>query len=113
MVQWVKNLTVPARSLQRWVPSLAQRDGLKDLVLQHLQHTWVTAAANIQSLAQELPYTMGAAVDIYIYIYAGYNFANLQLNEWPQHDVCLLSEFHFDVSIFLSIENYIKLNSKS
>ena len=44
-----------------WVPPLSQHSGIKDLALLQL---WcrLLAVAEIQSLAQELPYVAGAAI---------------------------------------------------
>ena len=52
VVQWVKNLTAEAQ-----VGSPAWCSGLKDLALLQLQQ--VSASAQIQSLAWELPYAKG------------------------------------------------------
>lgn len=69
MVQWVKNLAAAAWvSEEAWVLSLPQHSRLKELVLPQPWYTQVTAMAQIQSLAQRLPYAAGVATKKYIRI---------------------------------------------
>ena len=61
MVQWVKNLTaVTLVAAEAQVQSLAGCSGLKDPIA--AAATQVTYVAQIQFLAQELPYAAGAAI---------------------------------------------------
>ena len=61
MAQWVENPTAAAQvTVEGWVLFLAQRSGLKDLVLPQ-----VKTVAQIQSLAWERPYAVGVAIKNY------------------------------------------------
>ena len=62
VAQWVKNLTAVARvDVEEQVQSPAWGSGLKNLALPQRQSE-ITAAARIQSLAQELPCAAGVAI---------------------------------------------------
>ena len=55
-MQWVKSVTAAAwATAEAWVSSPAQHSGLKGSSV-------VAAAAQIQSLAQELPYAVGVTI---------------------------------------------------
>ena len=58
MAQWIKNPTAAAQvTAEVWVGSLAWHSGLKDTA-------WIPAVAWAQSLAQELPYAVGVAIQL-------------------------------------------------
>ena len=62
MAQWVKGPTAATWvTVEAQVPSLAWCSGLNGSSIAAAV-AWVAAAAQIQSLAQELPYAMDAAV---------------------------------------------------
>ena len=63
MAQWVKNQTAAQVTAEKQVQLLAQCNGLNDQALLQLKWSSTAAAvAQIQSMAQELPYATGAAL---------------------------------------------------